>query len=56
MENYTTEDCKVVKYVCTLVSARAAFLAAAGEQSCAIVHKWLEGLEKSSPNDKFALE
>ncbi|KAK3765894.1 hypothetical protein RRG08_002140 [Elysia crispata] len=30
VENYTTEDCKVVKYVCTLVSARAAFLAAAG--------------------------
>ncbi|CAG5133645.1 unnamed protein product [Candidula unifasciata] len=28
--NYTTEDCKIVKYVCTLVSARAAFLAAAG--------------------------
>uniref|UniRef100_A0A0B6ZZ59 Phosphotransferase n=1 Tax=Arion vulgaris TaxID=1028688 RepID=A0A0B6ZZ59_9EUPU len=30
VENYTTEDCKIVKYVCTLVSARAAFLAAAG--------------------------
>ncbi|KAK6185109.1 hexokinase-1 [Patella vulgata] len=30
IENFTTEDCKIVKYVCTLVSARAAFLAAAG--------------------------
>lgn len=30
VENYTTEDCKIVKYVCTLISARAAFLAAAG--------------------------
>jgi len=30
VQNYTTEDCKIVKYVCTLVSARAAFLAAAG--------------------------
>ncbi|KAL8618135.1 hypothetical protein ACOMHN_034362 [Nucella lapillus] len=30
VENYTTDDCKVVKYVCTLISARAAFLAAAG--------------------------
>ena len=28
--NYTSEDCKIVKYICTLVSARAAFLAAAG--------------------------
>lgn len=31
VENYTTEDCKIVKYVCTLISARAAFLAAAGK-------------------------
>ncbi|XP_067657631.1 hexokinase type 2-like isoform X1 [Haliotis asinina] len=30
VENYTTEDCKIVKYVCTLISARAAFLSAAG--------------------------
>jgi len=30
VENYTSEDCKIVKYVCTLISARAAFLAAAG--------------------------
>ncbi|XP_055865041.1 hexokinase-1-like isoform X2 [Biomphalaria glabrata] len=30
VESYTTEDCKIVKYVCTLISARAAFLAAAG--------------------------
>jgi len=30
VENYTSEDCKIIKYVCTLVSARAAFLAAAG--------------------------
>jgi len=28
--NYTSEDCKIVKYICTLVSARAAFLASAG--------------------------
>ncbi|KAH3708583.1 hexokinase-2-like isoform X2 [Dreissena polymorpha] len=28
--NYTTEDCNIVKYICTLVSARAAFLASAG--------------------------
>ncbi|KAH9489942.1 Hexokinase-1 [Bulinus truncatus] len=31
VESYTTEDCKIVKYVCTLISARAAFLAAAGK-------------------------
>ena len=31
VENYTSEDCKIVKYVCTLISARAAFLAAAGK-------------------------
>ena len=31
IENYTSEDCKIVKYVCTLVSARAAFLSSAGE-------------------------
>ncbi|KAK3581784.1 hypothetical protein CHS0354_027250 [Potamilus streckersoni] len=30
IQNYTSEDCKVVKYVCTLISARAAFLASAG--------------------------
>jgi len=30
VEHYSSEDCKIVKYVCTLVSARAAFLAAAG--------------------------
>ncbi|XP_033757777.1 hexokinase-2-like [Pecten maximus] len=30
IENYTTEDCKIAKYICTLVSARAAFLASAG--------------------------
>lgn len=30
VENFTTEDCKIVKYVCTLISARAAFLASAG--------------------------
>jgi hexokinase len=34
VENYTTEDCKIVKYVCTLISARAAFLAAAGQYMC----------------------
>lgn len=28
--NYTSEDCKIVKYICTLVSARAAFLSSAG--------------------------
>lgn len=31
IENYTSDDCKIVKYVCTLVSARAAFLSSAGE-------------------------
>ncbi|KAK3096061.1 hypothetical protein FSP39_022644 [Pinctada imbricata] len=30
IENYTTDDCKIVKYVCTLISARAAFLSSAG--------------------------
>lgn len=30
VQNYTSEDCKIVKYICTLVSARAAFLASAG--------------------------
>ncbi|XP_048745632.1 hexokinase-2-like isoform X1 [Ostrea edulis] len=30
IENYTSDDCKIVKYVCTLVSARAAFLSSAG--------------------------
>ncbi|XP_041370918.1 hexokinase-1-like isoform X2 [Gigantopelta aegis] len=30
IDNFTTEDCKIIKYVCTLVSARSAFLAAAG--------------------------
>lgn len=33
VQNYTTEDCKIVKYVCTLVSARAAFLSSAGKSS-----------------------
>ena len=28
--NYTSEDCKIVKYICTLVSARAAFLSSSG--------------------------
>lgn len=31
LEGYSSEDCKIVKYVCTLISARAAFLSAAGE-------------------------
>lgn len=31
IENYTSDDCKIVKYVCTLVSARAAFLSSAGK-------------------------
>lgn len=30
LEGYSSEDCKIVKYVCTLISARAAFLSAAG--------------------------
>ncbi|CAI9739073.1 hexokinase-2-like isoform X1 [Octopus vulgaris] len=30
VETYTLEDCKIVKYVCALISARAAFLASAG--------------------------
>ncbi|KAL5022871.1 hypothetical protein ScPMuIL_002026 [Solemya velum] len=30
VENYTTEDCKIVRYICTLVSSRAAFLASSG--------------------------
>ncbi|XP_076468592.1 hexokinase type 2-like [Babylonia areolata] len=30
IEHYTTDDCKIVKYICTLISARAAFLAASG--------------------------
>ena len=36
VENYSTEDCKIVKYVCTLISARAAFLAAAGQSDVII--------------------
>lgn len=30
VNHYTSEDCKIVKYICTLVSARAAFLSSAG--------------------------
>lgn len=30
IDNYTLEDCKIVKYVCALVSARASFLVSAG--------------------------
>lgn len=30
IETYTLEDCKIVKYVCALVSARASFLVSAG--------------------------
>lgn len=37
LEHYTVEDCRIAQYVCSCVSKRAAYLAAAG--TAAILHK-----------------
>ena len=38
LQKFTDEDCRIVQYVCSLVSTRAAYLASAGNNKIIIVN------------------
>ena len=51
LQKFTDEDCRIVQYVCSLVSTRAAYLASAGNNIIIIVNIQINTLIQCFFND-----